>query len=344
MKFFPGFQARLRSSSSRLRTARRRRPTVEDMEARIALTTSSWTAIGPAPITGDFLDAPAVADGAVTGRVTSIATDPNPADTTGYTVYIGTAGGGVWEGNDIHSASPTWVPLTDNLAEQTDDPLVTLSVGAVATAWDTATASTVIYAGLGEPNSVSTTMDPGSANSQFYGTGIIKSTDGGQTWTLLGGPGSSNIFSRSAISKIVAVDQNDPDIVYAAVSTGPRTACDGPGGDLGLHRRRPDLDEHDRDRHRRIRPGHVLRPGHARPDQPRPALRRGRRGRRQRGQRRLRDHGRRCGLDRAGRSSPTAPSRTISRAWAGSPWRPRRTSARSTLPSTVSMRPSSRTT
>src|SRR5207245_2768910 len=111
-------------------------------------------------------------------------------------------GGGVWEGNDIHSASPTWVPLTDNLAEQVGDPLVTLSVGAVATAWDPATASTVIYAGLGEANSISTTMDPGSANSQFYGAGIVKSTDGGQIWTLLGGPGSSNNFYRSAISKI----------------------------------------------------------------------------------------------------------------------------------------------
>jgi hypothetical protein len=119
--------------------------------------------------------------------------------------------------------------LTDNLAAEIPDPLVTLTMGAVATAWNASTDSTVIYAGLGEANSISTTMNPNNANSQFYGAGIIKSTDGGQTWTLLGGPGSANIFYRSAISKIV-VDQSDPDIVYAAVAT----AKNGVTGNEGI--------------------------------------------------------------------------------------------------------------
>ncbi len=205
------------SSSTRTRTTRRLHLLVEKMEQRIALASPDWTAIGPAPITGDLLDAPPLADGAVTGRVTSIATDPNPADTTGYTAYIGTAGGGVWEGTNIHSSSPDWVPLTDNLSN-IGDPLLSLTVGAVATAWDPSTASTVIYAGLGEANSISTYMNPSNANSQFYGAGILKSTDGGQDWSLLGGPGSSNLFYRSAISRIV-VSPSDPSIVYAAVST-----------------------------------------------------------------------------------------------------------------------------
>jgi hypothetical protein len=43
-----------------------------------------------------------------------------------------------------------------------------------------------------------TFMTPGSRASQFYGAGIIKSTDGGQTWTLLGGSGTSNLFYRAS--------------------------------------------------------------------------------------------------------------------------------------------------
>lgn len=158
---------------------------VECLEDRIALAASPWTAIGPAPIVGNTSDG-----GTVTGRVTSIATDPNPADTTGSIVYIGTAGGGVWEGTNLNSATPgnvTWTPLTDNLAAQVNDPLVTLSVGAVATVWDASTNSTVIYVGLGEANAVTNLMTPSEGATQFYGTGMIKSTDGGQTWTLLGG-------------------------------------------------------------------------------------------------------------------------------------------------------------
>src|SRR5438132_7149188 len=116
------FRARL--VSARRPNDRRVRPTLEFLEDRIALSTilapsSTWTSIGPAPIVGNTSDG-----GIVTGRVTSIATDP--ADPTGSTVFIGTAGGGVWEGANIHSSSPTWTPLTDNLASQINDPFVTL--------------------------------------------------------------------------------------------------------------------------------------------------------------------------------------------------------------------------
>ncbi len=187
--------------------------TIEHLEDRLALSSTSWTSIGPAPIVGNTSDG-----GTVTGRVTAIAADPNPSDTAGNTVYIGTGGGGVWRGENIHSSSPTWTALTDNLAAQTGDPLINLNVGALATAWNPATQSTIIYAGLGEANSESNLMTTSAAASQFYGTGIIKSTDGGQTWTLLGGQGSSNIFYRSAISKIV-IDPTHPDNIYVAVST-----------------------------------------------------------------------------------------------------------------------------
>jgi len=83
------------------RRAVRRSLFVECLEDRIAL--STWTPIGPAPIIGDAADAPGM--GYVSGRVTSIVTDPN--DASGNTVYIGSAGGGVWAGTHIISGPAT---------------------------------------------------------------------------------------------------------------------------------------------------------------------------------------------------------------------------------------------
>lgn len=231
MKPLEQIKSRFKLYSTRSRTTRRSRPALEEMETRLVPATPPWTAIGPAPIFGDQLDAPESAKYAVSGRVTAIVVDPS--DPTGNTVYIGTAGGGVWMGTNINTdsaATPrTWTPLTDNLATQINDPLVTLTVGAVAAVSNPSTSSTILYAGLGEPNAISTVMIPGKANSQFYGTGIIKSIDGGQNWTLLGGSGASNIFYRSAISKIV-VSPSNPNLVYAAVAS----AKNGVTGNEGI--------------------------------------------------------------------------------------------------------------
>lgn len=75
---------------------RKVRPALELLEDRIAMATfgaptMTWAAIGPAPVVGNTSDG-----GTVSGRVTAVAT--NPGDATGSTVFIGTAGGGVWQG------------------------------------------------------------------------------------------------------------------------------------------------------------------------------------------------------------------------------------------------------
>ena len=70
--------------------------------------TASWQPVGPNQVAS-------LAYGSVTGRVTAIAIDP--ADPTGNTVYVGTAGGGVWKSNNAAgpAASVTFIPLTDAL-------------------------------------------------------------------------------------------------------------------------------------------------------------------------------------------------------------------------------------
>lgn len=137
----------------------------------------TWTALGPAPLSGF---------GGATGRVAAIVTSPtDPA-----TVYVGGADGGVWRTSD---AGATWSPLTDEAA--------TTAIGALALEPGN---EQVIYAGTGEAN---------FANHSRYGLGLLKSIDGGATWTLL----APETFGGRCFSRIV-IDPASPNRVYAAVT------------------------------------------------------------------------------------------------------------------------------
>ena len=144
------------------------------------LTTTSWTAIGPAALN---------AGQTVSGRIAGVAADPLNANI----LYIAAAGGGVWKTTD---SGTTWNQLTDTQQ--------TLAMGCIAVAPSN---GSVIYAGTGEANN--------SADSQ-YGDGFLVSTDGGATWIMRTGP--SGIFNSSHLtcSKVV-VDPTNPNIAYAAL-------------------------------------------------------------------------------------------------------------------------------
>ncbi len=128
---------------------------------------AAWQPIGPNQIASS-------AYGNVTGRITAIAIDP--ADATGNTVYLGTTGGGVWKSTNAAgpAASVTFAPLTDTLpvfsANAGTAVVPSLSIGAISVN------SGVILAGTGDPN---------DATDSFYGDGILRSTDGSLTWTLI---------------------------------------------------------------------------------------------------------------------------------------------------------------
>lgn len=136
-----------------------------------------WTSIGPSPILGNS---------GPTGRITSVAVDPsNPSHW-----LLGSAGGGVWNSSD---AGTSWTPLTDAQAS--------LSIGAVAFA---ASSSQIVYAGTGEAT---------YAPHAQAGQGILKSTDGGATWTLI----AASTFARTAIG-VIRVNPSNPNIVEAIMS------------------------------------------------------------------------------------------------------------------------------
>jgi len=112
----------------------------------------AWSPLGPAPTTGgDFSP--------VSGRVTTIAVDPT--DTIGNTVLIGGAQGGIWRSTD---AGVTWKPVGDQNAS--------LSMGSIAFAPSN---PSIVYAGTGEQEGIGFDI--------YYGAGVLKSTDHGQTWT-----------------------------------------------------------------------------------------------------------------------------------------------------------------
>jgi autotransporter-associated beta strand protein len=181
------------------------RPRLVELENRLAPSTSiplnpiNWTALGPAP--GNATGTP------VSGRTTSIACDP----TNSNIVYVGAASGGVWKTTNANSTPPTWTPLTDGQAS--------LTTGSDSIAIAPSNPS-VIYVGTGEPD---------NSIDSYYGRGVLKSTDGGATWTLFNNGGT---FDRKTIARVV-VSPTDPNTVYVAVYGG---GANGTGGNTGIYR------------------------------------------------------------------------------------------------------------
>ncbi len=142
---------------------------------------SLWTPVGPLGF--NSLIAPSW--GQMSGRVRSIAIDPTNADR----LLLGVSTGGVWLSND---GGGNWTPLTDNQPS--------LVIGAVAFAPSN---PQIIYAGTGE------------GNGSYYSVGILKSTDGGASWNVLG----ATDFNRAAIAGLL-VDPTNPDVVVLCATKG----------------------------------------------------------------------------------------------------------------------------
>lgn len=157
--------------------------------------------MGPAPI----VNGQTPGNQPVSGRITSIAADPFDPNV----IFVGTAGGGVWR---TTNSGATWQPLTDNVPSLTP----VMFIGSVAVARSN---TNVIYAGTGEAS---------NSPLSFYGRGILKSTDRGLTWQLLG----TSVFDRKVVSKI-EVDPTNPDRVFVAVAGG---GINGTFGGNGVYR------------------------------------------------------------------------------------------------------------
>ncbi len=142
-------------------------PATRGNQKGTALNTTSFTALGPMPerMTGcsgcfDYTT--------TEGRINDIVFDPTTTSNGSIVAYAGSVGGGVWKTTNCCGAGTTWSAVTD-------DPLI--STIAIDTLTIDPNNHNTIYAGTGDLNYGSFSM-----GSQ----GILKSTDGGNSWTVLG--------------------------------------------------------------------------------------------------------------------------------------------------------------
>lgn len=158
-----------------------------------------WKPIGPSPI---------VRDGGGredNGLVSTIAVNPNNPNS----LYIGTAGGGVWRSQD---AGATWAPIFDRQ----------------------------VSLGIGGPGGIA--IDPSDTSTIYVGTtgrwtqhlaaGLFRSTDGGSSAIRLGSgypdgnTGSANVLFNDFINAVI-VDPANQQRLYLASNQGAFFSTDG---------------------------------------------------------------------------------------------------------------------
>ena len=123
--------------------------------------------------------------GTMSGRITAI--DGVSGD--GKTIYVGTAGGGIWK---TTNGGASFKPIFDKYC---------MSIGAITIDPNN---PNIIYAGAGESN---------MRNTVSIGDGMYKSYDGGENWTKIG------LDSTEHISKIL-IDPGNSNTIYVA-APGP---------------------------------------------------------------------------------------------------------------------------
>ena len=133
----------------------------------------------------------------IAGRMLDIAFDPNNASI----IWAGAADGGIWKST---SGGSSWSPA--------EDQLPTLAVGCIATH---PTNSNILYIGTGE----------GSFNGDaILGVGVLKSTNGGSTWSQTGL--SWQLSQGQAVNRMV-INPSDPNVLVAAARAGAYRTSDG---------------------------------------------------------------------------------------------------------------------
>ncbi len=149
----------------------------------------TWQSQGPAPALDGQSEGMTTQRNPVTGAVRVVL--PHPSDPN--ILYAGTVNGGVWKTTNATALTPSWMPLTD-----TQD---SLSIGALAFDPFDQSSQTLI-AGIGRFSSLA-----GIGGNRI---GLIKTIDGGATWTRLAGTALNerNIASLAIRGPIVLVAVN----------------------------------------------------------------------------------------------------------------------------------------
>jgi hypothetical protein len=164
--------------------------------------TSAWISLGPETV---------IAGGNenVSGRVSALAISPRCDLARRCRLWVGTAGGGIWRTDDaMNTTDPAWRWIGNGLR--------TNNIGSITVDPSDRTGNT-IYVGTGETN---------QPNNSGAGTGLYRSTDGGDHWTRIStmitdtavAPGGIDFTSTRGISTVV-VDPSNADVLYVATAS-----------------------------------------------------------------------------------------------------------------------------
>jgi len=183
-------------------------------DSQLPPSSGTWTPLGPVPLASDATGMGFQDYHQVSGRATAVAIDP--ADPTGNTIYIGGAQGGVWKSTNAATSvanNVTWTAVTDDQA--------TLSIGSI-----------VIQPGNSDPTKSVILVGTGEADNSgdsYFGLGILRSADGGNTWALQSTASSTNgtiSFSGLGATRMAFSTVNTGTVV-AAMATTAEGVADG---------------------------------------------------------------------------------------------------------------------
>ena len=149
----------------------------------------NWSNLGPAVVTNSSVSTSGQ------GRINTIIKDPNNSQT----LYVGAPAGGIWKSTDD---GVNWSPLTDKLPQ----------IGVSGIAIDP-TDSNVIYIATGDD-------DAGDS----YSVGVMKSTDGGQTWNTTG---LSYLWHTQKGTSEIFIDPSNHNHIWVASTEGLQKSEDG---------------------------------------------------------------------------------------------------------------------
>ncbi len=173
---------------------------------------NAWESLGPSTLNVDRLGTQTYQRGTQwSGRETALAVDPK-CNAKKCALYIGAAGGGVWRSKDALAKKPKWNFISGDIP--------TSAIGSI-TVDPTDPSGDTIYVGTGEAN--------GSGDSEA-GLGLYRSTDGGDSWSLVGaGRRSAAALPANRSIGGVAIDPTNANHILIATRTGARGVASNGG-------------------------------------------------------------------------------------------------------------------
>ncbi len=167
-------------------------------------TQSAWISLGP-----DTTLADTATGETVSGRVAALAVSPRCGIGTACRMWVGSAGGGIWRTDKaMHPTDPEWRWVGNGLGTNS---IGSITIDPVDRSGDT------LYVGTGETN---------QPNNSGAGTGLFRSTNGGDSWTRVPtmitdpavSPDPIDFTSTRGIATI-AVDPASPQTVYVGTAS-----------------------------------------------------------------------------------------------------------------------------